>query len=49
MKIRDFEVTPLTNRGLLLQVHTDEGITGIGAPMNYEHGRTVERAIFDMS
>ncbi len=49
MKIRDLEITPLINRGLLLQVHTDEGITGIGAPMNYEHGRTVERAILDMS
>ena len=49
MKIRDLGVTPLTNRGLLLQVHTDEGITGLGAPMNYEHGRTVERAILDMA
>ncbi len=49
MKISRFEVTPLTNRGLLLQVHTDEGLIGLGAPMNYEHGRTVERAIMDMS
>lgn len=49
MKITGFDVTPLSNRGLLLQVHTDEGLTGIGSPMNYEHGRTVERAIHDMS
>ena len=25
------------------------GLVGYGAPMNYEHGRTVERAILDMS
>ena len=49
MKIKHFDVTPLTNRGLLLQVHTDEGLVGLGAPMNYEHGRTVERAILDMA
>ena len=48
MKITRFDVTPLTNRGLLLQVETDAGLTGLGAPMNYEHGRTVERAILDM-
>lgn len=48
MKITRFDVTPLNNRGLLLQVETDAGLTGLGAPMNYEHGRTVERAILDM-
>ena len=48
MKITRFDITPLTNRGLLLQVATDVGLTGLGAPMNYEHGRTVERAILDM-
>ena len=48
MKITRFAVTPLNNRGLLLQVETDVGLTGLGAPMNYEHGRTVERAILDM-
>lgn len=49
MKITSLDVTPLKNRGLLLQVHTDEGLTGYGSPMNYEHGRTVERALLDMS
>jgi galactonate dehydratase len=49
MKISRFEITPLNNRGLLLRVHTDEGLIGLGAPMNYEHGRTVERAILDMA
>lgn len=49
MKITRFEVTPLKQRGLLLQVHTDAGLVGYGAPMNYEHGRTVERALFDMA
>ena len=48
MKITRFDVTPLNNRGLLLQVETDAGLTGLGSPMNYEHGRTVERAILDM-
>ena len=48
MKITRFEVTPLKQRGLLLQVHTNEGLVGYGSPMNYEHGRTVERAIHDM-
>ncbi|HCL31431.1 MAG TPA: galactonate dehydratase [Candidatus Latescibacteria bacterium] len=49
MKITSLDVTPLKNRGLLLQVHTDEGLVGYGSPMNYEHGRTVERALLDMS
>jgi galactonate dehydratase len=49
MKITSLDVTPLKSRGLLLQIHTDEGLTGYGSPMNYEHGRTVERAILDMS
>ncbi|MEE2659149.1 MAG: galactonate dehydratase [Candidatus Latescibacterota bacterium] len=49
MKIASLDVTPLKRRGLLLRVHTDEGIVGYGSPMNYEHGRTVERAILDMA
>ncbi|HCV26163.1 MAG TPA: galactonate dehydratase [Candidatus Latescibacteria bacterium] len=49
MKISSLYVTPIERRGLIVQIHTDEGLTGIGAPMNYEHGRTVERAILDMS
>ena len=49
MKITRFEVTPVERRGLLLQVFTDEGLVGYGSPMNYEHGRTVTRAIDDMA
>ena len=49
MKITRFEVTPLRSRALLLRVYTDEGIVGYGEPMNYEHGRVVERAIMDMA
>jgi len=49
VKITSLDVTPLKNRGLLLQVHTDEGLVGLGSPMNYEHGRTVERALLDMA
>jgi galactonate dehydratase len=49
MKITQFDVTPIQRRGLILQIRTDEGLTGIGAPMNYEHGRTIERALLDMS
>ena len=49
MKMTGLNVTALNNRGLLLQVHTDEGLVGLGSPMNYEHGRTVERAILDMA
>ena len=49
MKITRLEVTPIRPRGLLLRVHTDEGLVGYGSPMNYEHGRTVERALMDMA
>ena len=49
MKITRLEVTPVRPRGLLLRVHTDEGLVGCGSPMNYEHGRTVERALMDMA
>ena len=49
MKITSLDVTPLQRRGLLLRVHTDVGLVGYGSPMNYEHGRTVERALLDMS
>lgn len=49
MKITRFEVIPFVKQnGLLLKVHTDEGLVGYGSPMNYGHGRTVERAIHDM-
>ena len=48
MKITRFEVIPLKQRGLLLKVHTDSELVGYGSPMNYEHGRTVVRAIHDM-
>ena len=48
MKITRFEVIPLKQRGLLLKVHTDSELVGYGSPMNYEHGRTVTRAIHDM-
>ncbi|MFH1570049.1 MAG: galactonate dehydratase [Gemmatimonadota bacterium] len=48
MKITRLSVTPMRNRGMLLEVQTDEGLAGYGSPMNYEHGRTVERAIHDM-
>ena len=49
MKITRLQVTPMRNRGMLLEMHTDEGLVGYGSPMNYEHGRTVEQAIHDMS
>jgi len=49
LKITSLDITPLKNRGLLLRVHTDEGLIGYGSPMNYEHGRTVERALLDMA
>ncbi len=49
MKTTRLEVTPIRPRGLLLRVHTDEGLVGYGSPMNYEHGRTVERALMDMA
>ena len=34
---------------MLLRIQTDEGLVGLGSPMNYEHGRTVAQAIKDMS
>jgi galactonate dehydratase len=49
MKITRLDLTPLDNRGLLLRLHTDQGLIGLGSPMNYEHGRTVERALYDMA
>jgi len=49
MKITEMITTPIRSRGLLLEIHTDEGYVGYGSPMNYEHGRTVMRAIEDMS
>ena len=49
MKITRLETVPLQQRGLLLVMHTDEGIQGLGSPMNYEHGRTVARAVEDMA
>lgn len=49
MRMTHLEVTPLAQRALLLRIDTDEGLTGYGSPMNYEHGRTVERAILDMA
>lgn len=49
MKITRIETLPLTQRGLLLTLHTDAGLTGYGSPMNYEHGRTVARAVDDMA
>lgn len=49
MRITRLETIPLQRRGLLLQVHTDAGLVGYGSPMNYEHGRTVERALMDMA
>ena len=49
MKITRLEVTPVRPRGLLLRVHTDEGLVGCGSPMNCAHGRTVERALMDMA
>ena len=48
MKITRLDVTPIEPRGLLLEMRTDEGLVGLGSPMNYEHGRTVARAVQDM-
>ena len=48
MKITRLDVTPIEHRGLLLEMRTDEGLVGLGSPMNYEHGRTVARAVHDM-
>ena len=48
LKIINLETIPLNNRGMLLRIQTDEGLVGLGSPMNYEHGRTVAQAIKDM-
>ena len=48
MKITRLETIPLRQRALLLRLYTDNDLIGIGEPMNYEHGRTVARAIDDM-
>jgi galactonate dehydratase len=40
---------PIRGRALLLKLSTDEGVTGFGEPMNYEHGRVVAQAVSDMA
>jgi len=49
MKITGFETIPTQGRSMVLKMFTDEGITGYGEPMNYEHWRVVARAVDDMA
>ena len=49
MKITGFETIPIQQRALLLKMHTDEGITGYGEPMDYTHWRIVAQAVEDMA
>ncbi len=49
MKITGFETIPIQGRSMVLKMFTDEGITGYGEPMNYEHWRVVAQAVDDMA
>ncbi len=49
MKITGFETIPIQGRAMILKMFTDEGITGYGEPMNYEHWRVVAQAVDDMA
>lgn len=49
MKITGFETIPIRGRAMVLKMFTDQGITGYGEPMNYEHWRVVARAVDDMA
>ena len=49
MKITKFETMPIEGRAMILKMHTDEGLTGFGEPMNYEHWRVVAQAVEDMA
>ena len=49
MKITGFETIPIQGRSMILKMFTDEGITGYGEPMNYEHWRVVAQAVEDMA
>lgn len=49
MKITGFETIPIQGRAMVLKMFTDEGITGYGEPMNYEHWRVVAQAVDDMA
>ena len=49
MKITGFVTIPIQGRSMVLKMFTDEGITGYGEPMNYEHWRVVAQAVDDMA
>ena len=49
MKITGFETVPIEGRAMFLKMRTDEGLTGFGEPMNYEHWRVVAQAVEDMA
>ncbi|SVD90080.1 uncharacterized protein METZ01_LOCUS442934, partial [marine metagenome] len=44
MKITKLTTIPVERRSMILKMETDEGITGFGEPMNYEHWRIVAQA-----
>src|SRR5437762_3397559 len=45
MKITGYEVIPIKGRAMILKVHTDAEITGLGEPLDYGHGDVVAKAI----
>jgi galactonate dehydratase len=49
VKITGFETVPIEGRAMILKMRTDEGLTGFGEPMNYEHWRVVAQAVEDMA
>lgn len=45
MRITGYEVIPIKGRALILKVHTDADIMGLGEPLDYGHGDVVAKAI----
>jgi galactonate dehydratase len=49
LTIVGIETVPIRGRAMILKLHTNQGITGYGEPLNYEHWRIVAQAVADMA
>jgi galactonate dehydratase len=47
--ITGVETIPIRGRAMILKLHTNQGITGFGEPLNYEHWRVVAQAAQDIA
>jgi galactonate dehydratase len=49
LTITGIETIPIRGRAMILKMHTNQGITGFGEPLNYEHWRVVAQAVDDIA